>query len=357
MECNGIGIIGAGNAGRALAAYLSGMGHEVRLCTRDPGQIEPIRREGRIRAHGVLDGVFPIAEVTAEPATLAGRCEVIFVASITTAYRDIARQLAPYLNERHLVILFSGKLCGTLEFLRALSARGCDHTPVVETDSLFDCRCQGDDGIWVRGFKRWTFFSGAQRSDTRRHAERISAFFPGLEAAHSLVQRGLTDFGALAHAVISLVNLSKIDRAEPLRFYYDGLSERTVALLEAVEREFRAVAEAFGSPWIHAKDVLDRYYGCDSRSLLAAMRTVPNYRHSFAPTTIDHRFLREDVVSTLVPLRALADKAGVDTPMIDAVVTMVSILLNEDFKVTGRSLQRLGWQDLSHQEIMEWMHQ
>ena len=183
---------------------------------------------------------------------------------------------------------------------------------MIETDSLFDCRSQDDDTIWVRGFKRWTLFSAVQRSETRRHEGRIHAFFSGLEPASNVIQRGLTDFGALSHAVISLVNLSKIDRAEPIRFYYEGLSEQTIPLLEAVEQEFARVGEAYGAPLVRAKDILDRYYGCGSRSLLGAMRTVSNYRHSLAPTDFTHRTLREDVMSTLVPMDPLLGGVGLE---------------------------------------------
>lgn len=357
MRTEMIGILGSGNSARALAAYLSSQGHSVGICTRDPDKIDTIRSSKSIHATGILEGVFSVAEVTNDPARLADRCSTIFIASVTTAYREIAARLAPFLNRRHFLVLFSGKLCGSLEVAQILRTRGAGEATVIETDSLFDCRACEDSGVWIRGLKKWTFLSCPQRSHTKRHAARLQAFFPGLEEASNVIQRGLTDFGALAHAVISIVNLNKIDRKESILFYYEGLSGRTIVLLEQVEREFRAVAEAYDARLIPMKELLNRYYGCNTESLLAAMTSVPNYRYSYAPTVLDHRFLKEDVASSLVPLQGLARKAGIDTPMIDAIINITSVLGGDNMVSTGRTLERLGLEHMTRREIVDWMHQ
>lgn len=357
MQTEIIGIVGSGNSARALAAHFSSQGYPVCIYTRNPHTIDAIRATKSIKATGILEGTFSVDEVTDDPRRLSEKCSTIFVASVTTAYRAIAETLAPSLGGHHFLILFSGKLCGSLDVTQALREHGAGDVPVIETDSLFDCRAQEDSGVWMRGFKGWTLLSCPQRSQTQRHAPRLQRFFPGLEEASSILQRGLTDFGALAHAVISIANLNKIDRKESVLFYYEGLSERTIVLLEQMEQEFQSVAEAYETRLIPMKDLLNRYYGCNTESLLAAMRSVPNYKHSYAPPVLDHRFLKEDVAQSLVPLQGLARKAGIDTPMIDAVISVTSVLSRDNMRTTGRTLDKLGWGDLTHREIVEWMHQ
>jgi len=66
-------------------------------------------------------------------------------------------------------------------------------------------------------------------------------------------------------------------------------------------------------------DLLDRYYGCrPTDSVLNAMRTG----------------------------------AKVEIPMTEAVVTFASVLAGRDYRRTGRTLDRLGWADLSREEIL-----
>ncbi len=346
---DGIGVVGAGGEGRAVAAHLAARGLSVHLCTRDLSAVEEIARRREIVASGVLDGRFPLREVTTDPASLAGRA-VVLVATVTTAYPEVAVRLARHLRPGQVVVLFSSKLCGSVEFAYALAAAGAPDVDVVETDALFAARPSGTGGVTVLGAKGWNLISGTPAAVGRR-AGLLREWFPMLEVARNPVERGLHDFGAVAHVPIALANLGTIDRAEELLFYVEGVSHRTIALLERTEAEFAAVARAYGARLLPMTEVFDRYYGCPATTLLDALRTVEPYRTIAAPTSLDHRFLTEDIRSTLVPLQALARCAGVATPMVDAAITIMSVLGGEDFRRTGRTLARLGWDGLGHDGI------
>jgi opine dehydrogenase len=348
-----VGVIGAGNSAHALTAWLSSLGHQVTMYARDPGKLSGIKSTGTISARGKLEGTFPVNMVTGSAEELCREADVIFVATLATAYTDVARQLATFITSDHCVILFSGKLCGCLEMTNAFSTLG-KQVPVIETDSIFACRLQDDGTVWIRGHKQWTLYSGINRTMTSEYGHVLETYFPTLDPADNLIQRGLTDFGAFAHPVITMANMSKIDRGEAFLFYYEGLSERTVGLLEAVEGEFRAVARAYGVELVPMKELLNRYYGCDTSSLLMAMTSVPNYRHSVAPQTLNHRYLNEDVQCTLIPLRELAIKAGVSTPTVDGLIHFTSLITGANgADVNPRSLDLLGWSSHSHSFITD----
>ena len=348
-----VGIVGSGNSAHALTAWLSSQGHQVTMYARDPGKLAHIASTSSIKAIGKLEGKFPVHVVAGSAADFCREADVIFVATLATAYADVARQLAPYITSDHCVVLFSGKLCGCLEMTNAFATLG-KSVPVIETDAIFACRLQDDGSIWIRGHKQWTLYSGINRTMTAEYGHVLETFFPTLEPADNLIQRGLTDFGAFAHPVITMANMSKIDRGESFLFYYEGLSHRTVALLEAVEREFRAVARAYGVDLIPMKDLLNRYYGCDTSTLLTAMTSVPNYRHSVAPQTLNHRYLNEDVQCTLIPLRDLAKKAGVPVPTIDGLIHFTLLITEANgADVTPRSLERLGWSEHDYNVIAD----
>jgi opine dehydrogenase len=350
-----VGVVGSGNSARALACYLASRGHEVHLLVRHIERFPWLTESRSLTATGKVEGTFALGGVTDRVDRFAAAVETIFVATVTTAYRELAARLAPYLDRHHRVVLFSSKLCGSVEFEHTLREHGVRGVTVLETDALFACRIQDDHSIWVRGFKAWTYFSGPRHSVTREWAPLMHGFFPGLEAARNVIQRGLTDFGALAHPTTMLANMNRVDRGEPFLFYHDGFTEKTVAVLEEVEKEFRALAHAYDAPLVAMKDLLDRYYGCDPTTLLTAMRTVPNYRLSWAPTTLDHRYLREDVACTLVPMEQLARKAGVVLPVLSSLVQMACDLTGEDLVAHGRTLARLGWEQRSHADIVRWI--
>lgn len=347
-----VAVVGGGNCAHALSAHLARRGHPVHLLVRSLERLPGPARTGAIPALGHVEGRFSLASVGERPGPALGEASTVFVATVATAYPDVARMLAPALRPGHRVVLFSGKLAGCVEFERALLDLGIRGVLVCETDALFASRVQDDGSIWVRGIKRWNLVTAPRRSQTDEALDLLRTFFEGLEPARNVIQRGLTDFGALAHPMTMLANMNSVDRAEHFLFYCDGFTERTVVLLERLEEEFRRVAEAYGSTLLPAAEWLDRYYGCDRGGLLEAMRSVPNYRTSVAPKGLDHRYLQEDVSCTLVLLRELARVAGVETPLADAVVTMASALTGRDFAREGRTLQRLGWGSLSHRGIL-----
>jgi opine dehydrogenase len=348
-----VGIIGGGNSARALAAYLSSQGHRVSMLVRDLGKLPGISQSLNVRASGKVEGRFNLHQVVTEPAVFLGQSDIIFVATVTTAYADVAALIAPSLEAHHKIVLFSGKLGGALLFARALKQANAPQCPVLETDSLFACRIQDDESIWIRGFKKWTLYSGTSRSITEKEGEIISRFFPDLEPARNIIERGLTDFGALAHAPVVIANMNAIDRQESFLFYYKGLTPRTVAILDRIEEEFNVVAEAYGASLIPMKELLNRYYGCDTSSLHTAMQTVPNYRYSQSPPSLDHRFLIEDVTATLIPLQQFARLAGLSIPVVDSVVTLAGVLTGIDFASTGRTLAQYGLEGLSYEAVNE----
>lgn len=351
-----VGIVGCGNAAHSLTAYLSALGHGVRLYVRCPDKALALDARGYVVASGKLEGAYRLEGVTSDPLELARHCQTIFLATTTDAYADVARALAPALRPGHELILFSGKFGGCLVVDHVLRQAGVGGVEVVETDALFASRLQNDASIWVRGIKKWNLYSAPTRSRTRRCGAILERYFSGLEPADNAVQRGVTDFGALAHPLTMLVNMNRVDRQESFLFYCDGFTERTVGLLERMESEFRAVARAYGTDLLPAAELLNRYYSCNQASLLEAMRSVPNYRTSYAPDTLDHRYLREDVGCTLVPLQALARLAGLSTPMVDSVLNLAGVLLEQDFTGQGRTLQRLGLHDLSQAEILAYLN-
>jgi opine dehydrogenase len=349
------GVVGAGNSAHALASYLARQGHRVHIYARNPQKVEHLRAAGAVRATGKVEGTFELASVGQSAQKFVESCSTIFVCTTTNDYLDVVAQIGPYLQAGHEVILFSSKFGGSLLVDHQLQRLRRSGVRVVETDALFACRLQSDGSVWVRGMKEWTLYSSPRASQTAANRDVLERFFPNLEAADNIVQRGLTDFGALTHALTVLVNINSIDRNNTFLFYQEGFTERTVSLLETMEREFREVARAYDTTIISASQLLNRYYGCETTSLLEAMRTVPNYRFSTSPESLHTRYIHEDVPCTLVPVSLLAQLAGTRVPVIDSVIAMASVIAGEDFLTTGRTLDRLGWGDFGAAEIRQWM--
>ena len=82
----------------------------------------------------------------------------------------------------------------------------------------------------------------------------------------------------------------------------------------------------------------------------ALQESAPN-RWIKAPPTLDHRYLHEDVGWGLVPWAELGRSLGVHTPLMDALITVGSLLTGRDYRSEGLTLSRLGLLGLSAKEV------
>jgi len=63
------------------------------------------------------------------------------------------------------------------------------------------------------------------------------------------------------------------------------------------------------------------------------------------------RYLDEDVPTSLVPISSIGKKFNVQTPTIDSVIHLASILSNKDYMKEGRTVERLHLENLTLKDL------
>jgi len=69
-------------------------------------------------------------------------------------------------------------------------------------------------------------------------------------------------------------------------------------------------------------------------------RNAPGFLGITAQPQLDHRYINEDVGYGLVFMSRLAKQVGVETPTIDAIIQVTSILMNRDYAAEACTLLR-----------------
>lgn len=344
-----VGIWGLGNEGFALYSYLSS---KILLNNITPfTSNEQTLRIKTIHSTGKIEGTYQFIPTNEIRKIL--ECDLIFITTLTTAYEEVASKIASFSIQNNIdlkqkiFVLFSGKLGGVLVFDKVFKSFGIE-TNVIETDALFACRKIDVDTVWIRGIKKWNLLisnKDAFKSASDLHLYKvIKMIFDDiqLDVADNFIQRGLTDFGAMAHATICLINLANIDSKRDLLFFIDGITENTVRLIEKVYLEFEEVANRFNTHIVDPIILLDRYYGTSKDNLLVAIKNVPNYKHTKMPNSVNNRMLYEDVLNTLYPLTLISKKIGIDLKVIPSIVNIMSEILLLDLEKEGRTLEKMG---------------
>lgn len=353
-----VAVIGAGNGGTAIAAHLSGLGVRVNLCDLFPEYLEGIRRADGIeltqdgktafhKLHMITDDV---------PEAIRG-VHLIMVVTPSFTHRMIAESCCDALTDGQVVVLNPGRTGGALEFINTIRSKGCTKDiTLAETQTLiYACRKTDDSVVEIYGVKKEVAIGAFPANRIQEVLSLLHPLYPQFVAARDCLETGLSNIGALFHPTPILLNVGRIE-TDPhgFRYYMDGISPSVAVLIEAIDRERIAVAEAYGVKTERAEEWLRQSYDTHGDDLYELIQHNAAYADIMAPKTIDARYVTEDVPMSLVPIAALGHLAGVLTPNIDAVIRLTSTIYKRDFRAEGRNAARLGLSGMTRAQIIHY---
>ena len=252
-----------------------------------------------------------------------------------------------------MVVLNPGATGGALEVRTTLRESGCRaEVTVAETDTLlYACRSPQPGEAIIHGIKRHVDVAALPARASRDVAAALNSAFPQFAPASSVLQTSLTNMNAMMHPAPTLLNAGRIESRATFEYYGEGVTPSIARVVESIDGERMAVAAALG---VRVPSLMEWYaasYGTDGHTLYESVQQVRGYDGIKGPTTLQTRYLFEDIPTGLVPLCALGEVLGVPTPLMRAVVDLGSTLLGRDFWREGRSLAKLGLAGAGPEEI------
>ena len=133
------------------------------------------------------------------------------------------------------------------------------------------------------------------------------------------------------------MNITRVEAKEDFKFYVQGISPLVAGILEKMDLERVAVANAFGVAVPSARRWLEECYGSRGDSLYEQIQNTDAYKTVLAPTDIDTRYIFEDILTGCVPTSCAGIAAGVQTEVLDTLIRWASILYGRDFRAEGRN--------------------
>ena len=96
---------------------------------------------------------------------------------------------------------------------------------------------------------------------------------------------------------------------------------------------------------------LRRSYDIKGKTLYECIQNNVSYKTIDAPTTLQHRYIFEDIPCGLVPLEVVGKRLGLPMKSTEMVIDFTSSLLDVNLRANGRNLERVGFNDKSGSEI------
>ena len=352
-------IIGAGNAGKATAAYLLSMrqpsfndktddmhdsSYKVRLITGDAKKAAETEKNG-LTASGRITGNFrPMIEYSPYGTgdIRASKADVIIVQTVAGAHRDVAERLKGHLGKNQLIIIFNGNW-GAAELESVLGAEAREkNTLICETAAqLFLCSSPDINSVNITGIKESVGFAVSDMKRMREAYERAVRLFPGLKTAENIIDTSANSSNPVIHGPIAAFNITRLENGEDYTLFGTALPGKLIRYIEKADLERCAVIEALGTKATGVLDILNSFWPVKRESLRDALKENEAYRDIKGPKTLLHRYIEEDIPYGLVPLSVLGKKLGVPTPYTDSVITGLSLYLGRDFMKEGPSEEAL----------------
>jgi opine dehydrogenase len=354
-----VAIIGAGIGGLYLVAELGIAGFKLRLHDIDDARLADVRAFGGIDVEGERGGFAAVERATSDLRAAVDGAEIIIIVTGGNAQATVARSLAPLLRDGQIILLVQGNTGGSVIARRALDAAGCRaDVAVAEMDNYpYSCRRLAPTRIRPIIAKRWLQIAAFPGNRIAALHQRLSPLFPQAVAVPNALYTGFSNANAMLHVANCVANAARIESGDTYRFYAEGVTPAVARLYQAINAERVAVAAALGATVPSLEDWFDRVYGVREASLVETCKRLTYnsdgpYQATGTPSSLEHKFITEDVPTGLIPMSALGAAAGVPTPAIDALVAIVRSMTGKDFAAEGRTLERLGLRGMSAVEIV-----
>jgi opine dehydrogenase len=353
-------VIGAGHGGKAMAAHLALLDCRVTLYNRTPERIAAIKARGGIdleNADGPR-GFGRLACVTSDMGEALSDADLVMVVVPSSAHADIARAAAPYLRDGQIVVLHPGRTFGAIEFNKVLCDRGCKADVTVSEAETFIYASRSDGPAQARIFriKEAVPVAALPAKRTPLVLEALQPAYPQYIDGGSVLHTGLNNMGAIFHPALTLLNAGRIESTHgDYQFYIEGVTPSVARVLEVLDRERVTVAASLGIRGRTALEWLKLAYDAHGEDLNEAIHNQPGYYGIKAPSTLNHRYIFEDVPMSLVPIAALGQHFGVSVRGMDSIIRLACIIHRTDYWRRGRTLEKLGLDKLSVSELTQFV--
>ena len=352
-------VLGAGHGGTAMAGHLSLMGHDVSLYNRGEDRIRPIKAAGGLEIvtdspNLIPSGFAKLEVVTCDPAEAIRGRDILMVVVPANGHGYIGSQIAPHLSDGQMVVLNPGRTGGALEVHKVIRDLGCKADVIVAEAQTFIYASRSINPAQTRIFRIKNSIPVAALP-AHRTPEVVNALrtaFPQFVPGDNVMKTSLDNIGAIFHPAVTVLNAARIESTNgDFDYYTEGITATMSLILEKMDQERVAVAEALGFRAMTAREWLYIAYDAAGRTLHEAMRANRGYDGIKAPKTVFHRYITEDIPMSLVPIASLGRQVGVQTPAIDSIILLGSVLLATNFWEIGRTAENLGLAGKSLKQI------
>lgn len=347
-----IAVLGTGNGAHAMAAVMTQKGYEVTFYGM-PGHnkrnMDFVMKSKTIITHGIIEDSFRLNEVTDDIETAIVGARYIMIVTPAFAHADYVELLKGRVSSDQVIMCFPGAFA-SLMFKKAFDKGQC---PIlIDTNDLpYTSRLEAPGVVRIHEEVpiRIGILSDADTTEIERELQSI---FNCDEIMEDVLACGLSLINPAMHGGPCILNAGPIEYWMTNFYMYEqGLTPGAAKVNKALDEERRNIARKLGysiNPMTSLQGIDEKYTWKD---LYAAIHGDIGLTPICGPNDLFSRYLTEDVSCALVPWAYIGRAIGIETPTIDAIINLYSIIHEKNWWEEGVSLKDLGIENMNISEI------
>lgn len=337
----------------AMAGHLALMGHKVNLFNRGEERLWGVLKSGAIEITGEVEGFGELNLATNSISDAIKGVELIMVVVPASGHRWIAENIADHLVDGQIVVLHPGRTLGALEFKQVLVSRNVTADVIISEAQTFiyASRATGPSQAHIFRIKNSIPVASVRAHLIPKVIASLRKFYPQFVPGDNIFKTSFENIGCVFHPALCVLNSGWIENDIDYQFYHEGATAAVTRVLEKIDEERVTVAEALGIRAITARQWLYMAYSTAGDTLYQSMQKNVGYRGILAPRTLKMRYMEEDIPFSLVPIASVGKMFNVETPTINSIISLGSVLNSNDYWSNGRTTERLGIEGYSLRDL------
>ncbi len=347
-----IAIVGAGPIGQGSAALVAMHGHAPFVWSPRGSRAQPASGELRITTTGLFTSQLTVP-VIASPADLA-EAEVVLFCVLGNGHKAVMDIIAPHLHAAQTIVISSHCSLGALYLSRLLGQRGIAPTILTLATTVTGGPIVAGE-VQIKLLRNEIDVAAMPVSALPRGIALLRSLFGDLFAgSDDLMAISLSNLNPQIHLANGMLNFTRMEEGERWD-NYGGITESVGRLIEALDAERVAVANAFGVRVRTAREhYLKSFTGLAAGSSVHEMASAVNAQRAGAspgPTSIRSRYFTEDLPFGIACTIAIARVAGVSASLHEAGLTLLSAACGHDFSADNDLLPSLDLPSMTMHEL------
>ncbi|SEC77694.1 ketopantoate reductase [Rhizobiales bacterium GAS191] len=341
-----VAIIGAGAIGLGAAAYLSERGHDPIVWSPGGKRTAELAKGAPLVATGAVEGEFRPGVAASCADALAG-AEAVLVALPGNGHRMVFDAMAPHLMPAQIVLVSGHLSFGALYLARHLSARGVAVPIVAWGTTVTTGRQRGPTSVNVANLRKKVDIATVPLSASARGLDICRTLFGDrFVPRDDLLAIAVSNLNPQNHMGIALCNLTRMERGESWS-QNENLTDAVGRLMEALDAERLAIAGKLGV----AVRTIREHYSLSFNVPPGSVGEMARRMHergdaTLGPTSLETRYVLEDVPYGLVPTAWLGRLVGAPATLHEAGIAILGAAYGRDFAAENDLLLALDFDHL-----------